>query len=93
LKKGANISRNWIKSLIRDFIATSPNNTMQNEAGEPAWDFALVGFASGADQIWQQYKEYVGAFHWTPWEVFNQHRPEETASPEELTVASWILPL
>jgi hypothetical protein len=92
VKKDANISGNWIKSLIRDFIATSPQNTMQNEAGDPAWDFALVGFASGADQIWQQYKEYVGAFHWTPWEVFNQHRPEETVSSEKLTVVSWILP-
>jgi epoxyqueuosine reductase len=92
VKEDANISGDWIKSLIRDFIATSPHNTMQNEAGEPAWDCALVGFTSGADPIWQQYKEYVGAFHWTPWEVFNQHRPEETASSEELTVVSWVLP-
>ena len=92
MKKDANISGNWIKSLIRDFIATSPHNTMQNEAGEQAWDFALVGFASGSDQIWQQYKEYIGAFHWTPWEVFNQHRPERTVSSEKLTVVSWILP-
>ena len=92
MKKDANISGDWIKSLIRNFISTSPLNTMQNEAGEPAWDSALIGFASGADQIWQQYKEYIGAFHWTPWEVFNQHRPEKTASSEKLTVVSWVLP-
>jgi epoxyqueuosine reductase len=92
LKKDANISGTWIKSLIQDFIATSPHNTMKNEAGDPAWDIALVGFASGADQIWQQYKEYVGAFHWTPWEVFNQHCPGETVCAEDLTVVSWVLP-
>ncbi len=92
MKKDARINGDWIKSLIRDFIATSPDNTMQNQAGDPAWNSALVGFASGADQIWQQYKEYVGAFHWTPWEVFNQHRPEENVSAEQLTVISWILP-
>ena len=92
MKKDARISEDWIKNLIRDFIATSPDNTMQNQAGDPAWDSALVGFASGADQIWQQYKEYVGAFHWTPWEVFNQHRPEENVSAEQLTVISWVLP-
>ena len=92
MKKDVSISADWIKSLIRDFIATSPSNTMQSEAEEPAWDSALVGFASGADQIWQQYKEYVGAFHWTPWEVFNQHHPEENVSAEQLTVISWILP-
>jgi epoxyqueuosine reductase len=86
------VSSDWIKALIRDFIAVSPLNTMKNDAGDPAWDDALVGFASGADPIWQQYKEYVGAFHWTPWEVFNQHRPAEQAVPEELTVVSWVLP-
>lgn len=90
--KHADISSDWVKSLIHDFIDKSTLNTMQNEAGDPAWDSALVGFASGADQIWQQYKEYVGAFHWTPWEVFNQHRSEENASAEQLTVISWILP-
>jgi epoxyqueuosine reductase len=92
MKIDANISGTWIKRLIWDFIATSPLNTIHNEAGEPAWASALVGFASGADQIWQQYKEYVGAFHWTPWEVFSQHCPEETVIAENLTVVSWILP-
>ena len=92
MKDSTDISGDWIKDLIRDFITTSPCNTMQNETGDPAWDDALVGFASGADQIWQQYKEYVGAFHWTPWEVFSQHCHGESAGPEELTVVSWVLP-
>ena len=92
MKKDANISVEWVESVIRDFIATSPYNTMQNDAGEPAWDSALVGCASGIDQIWQQYKEYVGAFHWTPWEVFSQHRAEQTVGAEQLSVISWILP-
>jgi ferredoxin len=92
MEENRNHSEEWIRGLIRDFIATSPHNTMQNQAEEPAWDDALVGFASGEDPIWQQYKEVVGAFHWTPWEVFNQHRPGETVSPEKLTVVSWILP-
>jgi len=90
--KTAEISKPWIESLIEDFIAASPANTMQDHTGEPAWDDALVGFASGADPIWQQYKEYVGAFHWTPWEVFNQHCPGEPVTAEELTVISWVLP-
>jgi epoxyqueuosine reductase QueG len=85
-------TRAWVVNVIRDFINTSPMNTMTDDSGEPAWDDVLVGFASGADPIWQQYKEYVGPFHWTPWEVFNQHRPEESAVPDDLTVISWILP-
>jgi epoxyqueuosine reductase QueG len=88
----AGIPADWIKDLVRDFIVTSTHNTMRNNTEDPAWDDALVGFASGADPIWQQYKEYVGPFHWTPWEVFAQHCPGESAGAEELTVVSWVLP-
>jgi hypothetical protein len=62
MEKHAIISEEWIKDLIRNFIAGSPLNTMQTKEREPAWDTALVRFASGADPIWQQYKEYIGAF-------------------------------
>ena len=92
VENSANISGDRIKNLILDFITSSPCNTMGMKNREPAWKGALVGFASGADPIWQQYKEYVGAFHWTPWEVFNQHCPGESACAEELTVISWVLP-
>lgn len=84
--------KKWIKGIIIDFINTSPSNNIQNDAQNRAWDQALVGFASGADPIWTQYKEYVGPFHWTPWEVFYQHQPGQPVKPEELTVISWILP-
>ncbi len=92
MENNTRISGEWISGLIRTFISTSPDNSMKDQNEEPAWEEALVGFASGADPIWQQYKEYVGAFHWTPWEVFNQHCPGELASPEELSVISWVLP-
>jgi epoxyqueuosine reductase len=92
MRTPADIYGDQIKKIIREFIATTPLNTMEDGTREPAWDQALVGFASGADPLWQQYKEYVGAFHWTPWEVFNQHCPEENVSAEQLTVISWVLP-
>lgn len=86
------ITGHRIEEMIQGFIVDSPLNTLENGTDEPAWDTALVGFSSGADPIWQQYKEYVGAFHWTPWEVFNQHCPEQNVDAEHLTVISWILP-
>ncbi len=92
MEKYSEVSAAWIRDLIGEFIAGSPSNNMRKESGEPAWDSALVGLASGDDPIWQQYKEYVGAFHWTPWEVFQQHRPEHPAKPGDLTVVSWVLP-
>ncbi len=92
MEKRKIITDSWVKNIIQKFIATSPLNSLHNGTNEPAWEDALVGFASGSDQIWQQYKEYVGAFHWTPWEVFNQHQPGKNVSAEQLTVISWILP-
>ena len=92
MEKSLTISHQYIVDLIQQFIAASPLNTMLDKSGEPAWDSVLVGFSSGVDTIWQQYKEVVGAFHWTPWEVFNQHRSEVNVSADQLTVISWILP-
>jgi epoxyqueuosine reductase QueG len=92
VENSAGVSADWIKGLIRDFIAVSPLNSMRTDNAEPAWDDVLVGFASGADPLWQQYKEYVGAFHWTPWEVFRQHCPGNSVRAEELAVVSWVLP-
>lgn len=92
MNHSSGITRDQINTIIQDFINTSELNTMEDGTGEKAWDDALVGFASGSDEIWQQYKEYIGAFHWTPWEVFNQHHPQENVSAEQLTVISWVLP-
>ena len=92
MEKNAHLSREWMVDLIRNFIANSPVNTLRNDRDDPAWDNVLIGFASGEDPIWQQYKEFVGAFHWTPWEVFSQHCPGESAGPHELTIVSWVLP-
>lgn len=92
MEKAATIAKDWIENAVQEFIASSPDNTMADGTGAPAWDEAFIGFSSGTDHIWQQYKEYIGAFHWTPWEVFNQHRPEKNVSADQLTVISWILP-
>lgn len=86
------VSREAVTGLIEEFLATSPGNNLGDGSGEVAWDSVLVGFAAGTDPLWQQYKEYVGAFHWTPWEVFNQHYRGEPVSAAELTVISWVLP-
>lgn len=83
----------WIRSLICDYTATSPGNSLKNAENEKAWDEPLVGFAAGDDPIFQQYKEgLVGSFHWTPLEIYSLTFPEVSVKAEELTVVSWILP-
>jgi len=82
----------WVESIIKKFIRESPENTLQNQANEKAFEDVLVGFSRGDDPIYTAYKEHVGEFHWTPAEAFNLAFPGEKANPEELTVISWILP-
>jgi epoxyqueuosine reductase len=84
----------WIKALIKDFIERSPENTLGNRENEKAWEDPLVGFSSGDDPLYREYKEreYVGAFHWTPLEIFSTTFPSFEVSAKDLTVISWVLP-
>lgn len=83
---------NWIETVIKDFINKSPENTMKNGENERAWADPLVGFSRGDDPLYQGFKEHVGAFHWTPLEIFSKTFPESPGTAEELTVISYILP-
>lgn len=82
----------WVETLIKDFVNRSPENTLKNRANEKAWEDPLVGFSSGDDPLYQEYKEYVGVFHWTPLEIFAMTFPSVEVSAKDLTVISWILP-
>jgi hypothetical protein len=82
---------NWIETMIRDFIR-SPENTLKHRENEKAWEDPLVGFSSGDDSLYQEYKEFVGPFHWTPLEIFMNTFPSLEVSAEDLTIISWVLP-
>jgi epoxyqueuosine reductase len=82
----------WLMTSIRDFVNNSPENTLRNEANEKAWDDPLVGFSRGDDHLYEDYKEYVGPFHWTPREIFLQTFPDIKVASNDLNVISWILP-
>lgn len=81
-----------MKTIIQKFIRNSPENTLQNQANEKAFEKVLIGFSSGADPLYEEYNEHVGPFHWTPLEIFALAFPGVRVSSEELTVISWVLP-
>ena len=81
-----------ITKTIEEFVRISPENSLQNEANEAAWEEVLVGFSSGSDPIFLEFKEHIGAFHYTPEEVFNLTFAHSPATSDEITVISWILP-
>jgi len=85
MEKGA------VEKIILDFINTSPENSLKMTPDEPAWEEALIGYSSGADPIYNDFKAVVGEFHYTPAEIFNLTFPEENAAPEALSVISWAL--
>ena len=82
----------WSADIIRDFIEKSPENTLQNEANEKAFGIPLVGFSKGDDPLFEDYKEHVGPFYMTQWEVFAITFRDFSVKQGELTVISWILP-
>jgi epoxyqueuosine reductase len=90
--KGWEDASSWVENIILDFVQGSPENNLQNETHEKAWEDALVGFSTGDDSLYMAFKEYVGPFHWTPLEIFKKTFPDIKATPEELAVISWVLP-
>ena len=82
----------WTTALINDYIELSPENHLQDPGRERAFDRPLVGFASGGDPIFEDYKTHVGPFHWTPLEIFKLTFPRSEIVASDLTVVSWILP-
>ena len=82
----------WIEMVIKDFINKSPENTLKNAANEKAWADPLVGFSRGDDPLYQEYKQHVGAFHFTPLEIFSKTFPRVQVTADQLTIISWVLP-
>jgi epoxyqueuosine reductase QueG len=82
----------WIENTVKNYIETSSDNTLKNRSDDKAFELPLVGFSKGDDPLYEAYKDYVGPFHLTPWEIFAVTFRGLRFKPEELTVVSWILP-
>jgi len=90
--KRAPESGDWIESVIKDFVGASPENTLKNHANDRAFDSPLVGFSSGGDLLYRDFKTHVGTFHWTPEEAIALAFPDLRVGAEDLSVISWVLP-
>jgi len=82
----------WIETTIKTFINSSPENSLKNEENDRAWADPLVGFSAGDDPLYQEFKEHIGSFVWTPAEIFTRTFPRSNVRSDELTVISWVLP-
>lgn len=82
----------WLTETANAFMQGPDNDMHLPNSSEPAFGMPLIGFAAGDDPLWQDFKEHVGPFHWTPREAFAFGYPGEDAASWELAVMSWILP-
>jgi epoxyqueuosine reductase len=92
-EKGITFTRNpekFIAMTIAKFVKENPANRRKVDAGR-YWDTPLVGFASGKDPLFKQYKKIIGKFHLTPHEIFELNFGKD-GRPKEVSVISWILP-
>jgi epoxyqueuosine reductase QueG len=85
----------FLTAEIEGYIARSVNNRMAGFPGEAAWEAPLVGFADGADPLFQEYKRIIGGFHLTPREALEGamratgcNRP----APPAVSVIAFVLP-
>jgi len=81
-----------IESIVVNFWASAPSNSLQMATGEKAWEKPQLAVARGDDPLFARHKELIGDFFWTPQEAFALAFPDAAAPAEELRVISWVLP-
>ena len=86
-----------IEQLIKNFAQTSELNRRIPLDHGVYWDEPLVGFASGNDPLFFDYKTIIGSFHLTPREMIaaalrEKDRTLLLSEMEQISVIAWILP-
>lgn len=76
---------------IRNFTARSPLNYIPEANDTPVFDIPLVGFADGADPIFNEFKTLVGPDHVTPVEALAGATGETLADLPPVYVIAWTL--
>ena len=86
-----------LEQLIKNFINESDSNKRKQLDHGTYWEEPLIGFASGIDPLFFEYKTVIGPFHLTPREVISAALKERGRSLlfteiEQISVISWVLP-
>jgi ferredoxin len=87
-----------LEQLIKNFILENDQNRrIQLDLGM-YFEEPLVGFASGIDPLFFEYKTLIGSFHLTPREIMQAALKEKgrgllLSDIEQISVISWVLPI
>ena len=86
-----------LEQLVRNFVQEDEQNRRMQVGYGSYWDEPLVGFASGTDPLFLDYKTIIGSFHLTPREIIaaalkQRGRGLLLSEIEQVSVVAWILP-
>jgi epoxyqueuosine reductase len=89
---------NVLEQLIKNFVAESELNRRAPLDQGVYFEEPLVGFASGSDPLFLEYKTLIGSFHFTPREWIAAALREQgkgllLAEVDQISVISWVLPI
>ena len=85
-----------LQRLIKNFIRENDQNRRSELGHGVYWENPLVGFASGEDPLFEEYKNIIGSFHFTPREIMENALKNKGvhllgSEFEEVSVISWLL--
>ena len=87
-----------LEQLVKNFVAESELNGRTQLGHGLYFGEPLVGFASGNDPLFSEYKTLIGSFHLTPRELIAAALKEKgrellLSEAEQVSVISWVLPI
>jgi epoxyqueuosine reductase len=87
-----------LEQLIKNFILENDQNRRTQLDLGAYLEEPLVGFASGLDPLFFEYKTLIGSFHLTPREIISAALKEKGrgllfSEIEQISVISWVLPI
>ena len=87
-----------LEQLVRKFLEESELNRRSPLDRGVYMEEPLVGFASGNDPLFHEYKTIIGSFHLTPREIMavalqQKGRDLLLSEIDQISVISWILPI
>jgi len=90
------VDKKWFIAKINDFLRNDESNKMVGVDNSLIFEpNTVVGFASGNDPIFNEYKKIIGQFHLTPKEAFSKfcEKNNLNSTLKELTVVAFVLPI
>jgi len=87
-----------LENFIKNFIKEGEHNRRSQIDHGIYFEEPLVGFASGMDPLFFEYKSLIGSFHFTPREIIAAVLKEKgkellISEIDQISIVSWILPI